>query len=50
MDLATNIAGTSKSPLPLGQAARDFYAEVVTRRPDLAKKDFSSVYKHLKEI
>ncbi|KAF8842551.1 hypothetical protein BDN67DRAFT_947523 [Paxillus ammoniavirescens] len=50
MDLATNIAGTSKSPLPLGQAAKDFYAEVVTRRPDLAKKDFSSVYKHLKEI
>ncbi|KAF9228682.1 hypothetical protein BS17DRAFT_744692 [Gyrodon lividus] len=49
MDLALNIANTSNSPLPIGEAARDFYAEVIIRRPDLAKKDFSSIYKHLKE-
>ena len=50
MRLATDIAGTHSSPLPLGEAARDLYAEVTRRRPELATKDFSSVYKYLASI
>lgn len=50
MELATNIAEGSGSALPLGKGARDFYEEVIRLRPDLAKKDFSSVYVHLKDL
>ncbi|KIJ60623.1 hypothetical protein HYDPIDRAFT_98323 [Hydnomerulius pinastri MD-312] len=50
MNLAMDIANANNSPLPLGQSARDFYTEVINHRPDLAKKDFSSVYRHLKEL
>ena len=48
MGLATDIADKVKSSLPLGQAARDIYSKVVLEEPELAKKDFSSVYKFLK--
>jgi len=50
MDLATNIGKASRSALPLGEAAREIYEEAIRRRPDLAKKDFSSVYVHLGEL
>lgn len=50
MELATNIAKASRSALPLGNAARDFYEEAIRHRPDVAKKDFSSVYVHLKDL
>jgi 3-hydroxyisobutyrate dehydrogenase len=50
MDLARNIGKASHSPLPLGEAAREIYEEAVQRRPDLAKKDFSSVYVHLTDL
>ncbi|KAF8558489.1 hypothetical protein OG21DRAFT_1504230 [Imleria badia] len=50
MDLATNIGKANDSALPLGEAARRIYEETIRRRPDLAKKDFSSVYVYLKEL
>jgi len=47
MGLATEIASRTGSPLPLGAAAERIYAEVITKQPELARKDFSSVYKFL---
>ncbi|KAF8894412.1 NAD binding domain of 6-phosphogluconate dehydrogenase-domain-containing protein [Infundibulicybe gibba] len=46
MGLATNIASESGSPVPLAQAAEDIYAQVIEHQPDLARKDFSSVYRY----
>lgn len=48
MGLATAIAAKSQSPLPLGGAAENIYAEVINRQPELARKDFSSVYEYLR--
>lgn len=50
MGLATEIASTSGTPLPLGEAAASIYEEVLKRQPELAKKDFSSVYVYLDRI
>ncbi|OJA19684.1 hypothetical protein AZE42_06947 [Rhizopogon vesiculosus] len=50
MLLATDIAASTDSPLPMGVSARDFYTETLKHQPDLAQKDFSSVYKHLEQI
>ncbi|KAI6019641.1 3-hydroxyisobutyrate dehydrogenase [Pisolithus orientalis] len=50
MRLATDIASARRSPLPLGQAARDLYARVLKVSPELARKDFSSVYRYLKDL
>lgn len=50
MLLATDIATSTNSPLPMGESARDFYAETLKRQPDLVQKDFSSVYKHLEQM
>ncbi|KAG9318238.1 3-hydroxyisobutyrate dehydrogenase [Chiua virens] len=47
MDLARNMADANKSVLPLGTAARGIYAEAIERRPEIGKKDFSSVYVYL---
>ncbi|KAF9001942.1 NAD binding domain of 6-phosphogluconate dehydrogenase-domain-containing protein [Cyathus striatus] len=47
MGLATSIAGSSGTPLPLGKVAEEIYADVVKKQPELARKDFSSVYKFL---
>lgn len=49
MDLATNIGKASHSALPLGEAARGIYEAAIRRRPELGKKDFSSVYVHLED-
>lgn len=50
MLLAADIASARSSPLPLGQAARDLYADALKMSPELAKKDFSSVYRYLKDL
>ncbi|KAH8108154.1 3-hydroxyisobutyrate dehydrogenase [Cristinia sonorae] len=47
MGLATEIADAYSTPLPMGEAAENMYADVVTQVPELAKRDFSSVYRYL---
>lgn len=47
MGLATQIGFLSGSPLPLAGAAEHIYASVVKEFPELASRDFSSVYKYL---
>jgi 3-hydroxyisobutyrate dehydrogenase len=49
MGLATDVAQQRQSPLPLGEAAKEIYTRVVQQRPELAGKDFSSVYRYLQE-
>ncbi|KAF8797846.1 hypothetical protein BYT27DRAFT_7123847 [Phlegmacium glaucopus] len=49
MGLASNVAQQRKSPLPLGEAAKEIYAKAIEKRPELASRDFSSVYRFLKE-
>jgi 3-hydroxyisobutyrate dehydrogenase len=48
MGLATAIGKKHKCPLPLGEAAESVYAECIQALPDLAGRDFSSVYRYLK--
>jgi len=48
MGLATEIGDAFGSPLPLGEAAEKIYAEVIEQEPELAKKDFSSVFQYLR--
>ncbi|KAF9811013.1 hypothetical protein IEO21_06717 [Rhodonia placenta] len=48
MGLAKDIAEAMKSPLPLGSAAEEIYADVIEDDPELANKDFSSVYRYLR--
>lgn len=51
MNLATQAAIAADSPMPLGEAAKFLYDEVV--RYDggrLARKDFSVVYQFLREV
>jgi len=49
MGLASDVAQKQRSPLPLGEAAKEIYSTVIEKRPGLATKDFSSVYQFLKE-
>lgn len=49
MGLASDIAQQRKSPLPLGEAAENIYAKAIKKYPELAGRDFSSVYRFLKE-
>jgi 3-hydroxyisobutyrate dehydrogenase len=46
MGLASHLANDFGSPLPLGAAAEAIYAKVTQETPDLARKDFSSVYRY----
>jgi len=48
MGLASNVAQKQRSPLPLGEAAQEIYSQVVRQQPELSTKDFSSVYRFLK--
>lgn len=50
MGLATDIASTHSNPLPLGEFAHNLYSQMLRTRPDLAKKDFSSIYQYLQGI
>jgi len=47
MGLAADSASLAETPLPLGTAAQKIYEDALRRQPDLARKDFSSVYKYL---
>ena len=49
MNLALQAASAFNSPLPLGDAAKEIYAEVADQK-DLARKDFSVVYRHLERL
>ncbi|KAK2467065.1 hypothetical protein APHAL10511_001323 [Amanita phalloides] len=44
MGLATEIANQQETSLPLGEAAEKIYNEVIKDSPEMAQKDFSSVY------
>ena len=48
MCLATDLADSTGSPLPLGKKAEKIYADVVSEDPELSQKDFSSVYRYLR--
>ncbi len=47
MGLATEIAKKNNSALPLGEAAEALYDKAIQDQPELATRDFSSVYKYL---
>ncbi|KAJ7771772.1 3-hydroxyisobutyrate dehydrogenase [Mycena metata] len=47
MGLASDIASKTGTALPLGDAARRLYEEMIKQQPELARKDFSSVYRFL---
>lgn len=49
MGLALDSARQAGTPLPLGSLAERIYKHATEDRPDLARKDFSSVYKYLEE-
>jgi len=49
LGLAMEISRGSGSRVPLAEAAERVYVEAVKRYPELSKKDFSSVYRYLKE-
>lgn len=49
MGLAATVAEQAASPSPLGEAAGQIYAKIAAERPDLTRKDFSSVYAYLKD-
>lgn len=51
MNLASQAAVATDSPMPLGEAAKFLYEEVVKHDGGrLARKDFSVVYKFLREV
>jgi len=47
MGLATGSGKMLSVPLPLGEKAEEVYAEMLKGKPELANRDFSSVYKYL---
>lgn len=47
MGLANDVARQSGVQLPLGKVAMHVYKTVIEKQPELAKKDFSSVYRFL---
>jgi 3-hydroxyisobutyrate dehydrogenase len=49
MGLASDVAQQRKSSLPLGEAAKEIYIQAIKKHPELASRDFSSVYRFLKE-
>jgi len=49
MGLATEVGRLTDGALPLGLAAEQIYAKMIEERPELADKDFSSVYSYLQE-
>ncbi|KAJ6618314.1 6-phosphogluconate dehydrogenase [Mycena sp. CBHHK59/15] len=48
MGLAAEIATQTGASLPLGNAARRVYCGMMEQQPELARKDFSSVYRYLR--
>ena len=49
MGLATDVGKAFGVPLPMAEAAKKVYSGAVEQRPDLAQKDFSSVFLLLEE-
>lgn len=49
MGLATGSGKMLNVPLPLGERAEEVYAEMLKAKPELALRDFSSVYRYLEE-
>ncbi|EIN07680.1 3-hydroxyisobutyrate dehydrogenase [Punctularia strigosozonata HHB-11173 SS5] len=49
LGLASSIAKARNSPLPLGEVAEKIYAQVIDSNESLIRKDFSSVYLHLRD-
>ncbi|KAI0807171.1 3-hydroxyisobutyrate dehydrogenase [Fomes fomentarius] len=49
MGLATDLGDANGCPLSMGMVAEKIYADVVSEDPELANKDFSSVYRYLRE-
>lgn len=50
MGLATGSGKMLDIPLPLGEKAEEVYAEMLKANPELATRDFSSVYKYLEGL
>jgi 3-hydroxyisobutyrate dehydrogenase len=50
MSLGTALGEKYNSPLPLAKAAELIYEAVIETQPELAKKDFSSVYVSLRDL
>ena len=50
MGLALESAELVRTALPLGRFAERVYREVVEKDPELARRDFSSVYKYLERL
>ena len=50
MGLASESAASVGIPLPTGAEAQRVYAEVISQSPELARKDFSSVYLYLEKL
>ena len=50
MGLATGSGKTLNVPLPLSEKAEGVYAEMLKTKPELATRDFSSVYKYLEGL
>lgn len=48
MGLASNVANLAGCPIPLGEVAQTIYSQMIKEHPDLARKDFSSVYEYLR--
>lgn len=49
MGLATGSGKALNVPLPLGEKAEEVYTEMLKAKPELAMRDFSSVYRYLDE-
>lgn len=50
MGLATESANLVGCWTPFGMAARRIYEEAIEWHPELARKDFSSVYKYIEAM
>ncbi|KAI0797841.1 3-hydroxyisobutyrate dehydrogenase [Abortiporus biennis] len=50
MGLATAAGESVGAPLPMGKAAEQIYGKMVEEDAELARKDFSSVYRYLEEV
>ena len=48
LGLASEAGLETSTKLPLGERAQEIYRAAVEARPELGRKDFSSVYQHLK--
>ncbi|KZV67981.1 3-hydroxyisobutyrate dehydrogenase [Peniophora sp. CONT] len=50
LGLASEAGLETSTKLPLGESAQEIYRAAVKAKPELGRKDFSSVYQHLKFV